>query len=69
MPSIYTFLVQFVLAHVECGAEFIHGDRAITRQHAGEAGISLAPVDRYGNLWWHVLHSFIDGITYILVLR
>jgi monoamine oxidase len=37
---------------IELGAEFIHGDNAITHQLVKEAGLSTIPVERLGNLWW-----------------
>ncbi|MDW8213779.1 MAG: NAD(P)/FAD-dependent oxidoreductase, partial [Roseiflexaceae bacterium] len=37
---------------VEYGAEFIHGERAVTHTLAAAAGIETVPVDRYGRLRW-----------------
>jgi monoamine oxidase len=37
---------------VELGAEFIHGKRAVTHDLVRQAGLSVIPVVRLGNLWW-----------------
>jgi monoamine oxidase len=37
---------------IELGAEFIHGERAITHRLLNEAGLNTIPVDRYGQLRW-----------------
>jgi monoamine oxidase len=37
---------------VEYGAEFIHGEHAVTHALAAAAGIETIPVDRYGRLRW-----------------
>lgn len=37
---------------VEYGAEFIHGEHAVTHMLAVAAGIETIPVDRYGRLRW-----------------
>jgi monoamine oxidase len=42
----------FAPVPVELGAELIHGEGAVTVGLAQEAGIALAPVDRYGALRW-----------------
>ena len=43
---------QFAEFPVELGAEFIHGENAITHQLLQEASLSTIPVDRYGKLCW-----------------
>jgi monoamine oxidase len=42
----------FASIPVELGAEFIHGDNAVTHDLVREAGLSPAPVVRMDNLWW-----------------
>jgi len=37
---------------VELGAEFIHGERAVTHELVRQAGLNTLPVVRMGNLWW-----------------
>jgi monoamine oxidase len=37
---------------VELGAEFIHGDHAVTHDLVQQAGLNVIPVVRMGNLWW-----------------
>jgi monoamine oxidase len=37
---------------VELGAEFIHGDRAVTHDLVRQAGLTIIPVDRMGKLRW-----------------
>jgi monoamine oxidase len=43
---------EFADFPVEFGAEFIHGENAITHMLLKEAGLSTIPVDRYGSLRW-----------------
>lgn len=43
---------QFADVPVELGAEFIHGERAVTHKLVRQAGLSVIPVERLGNLWW-----------------
>jgi monoamine oxidase len=37
---------------IEWGAEFIHGERAVTHELVRQAGLNTSPVVRMGNLWW-----------------
>ena len=37
---------------VELGAEFIHGENAVTHELVKQAGLHVIPVDRYGKLRW-----------------
>lgn len=37
---------------IELGAEFIHGDSAVTHTLVRQAGLSVIPVVRMDNLWW-----------------
>lgn len=48
---IYTDL-SFADIPVELGAEFIHGERAVTHELVKQAGLNTLPVVRMGNLWW-----------------
>lgn len=43
---------SFAEAPIELGAELVHGERTVTVGLAAAAGLSLAPVDRYGGLRW-----------------
>jgi monoamine oxidase len=37
---------------IELGAEFIHGDQAVTHNLVRQAGLSIMPAPRLANLWW-----------------
>ncbi|NWG21774.1 MAG: FAD-dependent oxidoreductase [Chloroflexi bacterium] len=43
---------DFASFPVELGAEFIHGEHAVTHQLVAAAGMAPVPVDRYGKLRW-----------------
>ncbi len=43
---------EFADFPIELGAEFIHGENAVTHELVKEAGLHVIPVDRYGNLRW-----------------
>lgn len=43
---------SFAPMPIELGAELIHGEGTVTLPLAHEAGIAVAPVDRYGGLRW-----------------
>lgn len=43
---------QFADFPIELGAEFIHGDNAITHDLVMRAGLTTIPVARMNNLWW-----------------
>jgi monoamine oxidase len=48
---------QFADFPVELGAEFIHGERTVTHDLVRQAGLSVIPVERLGNLWWAISAS------------
>jgi monoamine oxidase len=43
---------EFADLPIELGAEFIHGEQAVTHDLVRQAGLSVIPVERLGNLWW-----------------
>lgn len=60
-------LHDFAPFPIEAGAEFIHGDRAITHQLVDQAGLTTIPVVRTGAVWWGTpavrLHDLPEAAT------